>query len=121
MKRRSVLRSGSILAATAFSAVTLPRLFDDTYNGLSMKIPITMCHGLNSHLTIDRFHEYLKIACDLGFESINYDQLYDWMMGTGSLPKKPIMFDFDHPILNIQSEISPLMEEYGYHGNLCWK
>lgn len=76
-----------------------------------------MCHGLSPHLTLDRFRTYLQIASEMGFSSINYDQLYAWMTGTGTLPKHPILFDFDHPMLNIRTDIFPLMQEFGFTGN----
>ena len=83
-----------------------------------IKIPITMCHGLNSGLRLERFAEYLEITSQLGFTSINYDQLYDWLLFDKPLPNRPIMFDFDHPILNIYTEIFPLMKRHNFTGNL---
>ena len=48
-----------------------------------MRIPITMCHGirptavgaLRSPLTEERFDALMRTAAELGFHSINYDQL----------------------------------------------
>jgi|GEM_PF-445056 len=83
-----------------------------------IKVPVTMCHGISSELTLERFREYLNISAQLGFNSINYDQLYTWLQRGDSLPKNPIMFDFDHPVLNIYSEIYPMMKEFNFTGNL---
>ena len=92
-----------------------------------MKIPITMCHGTDPEdaftpkkmpLDADRFNRYFAIAHELGFESITYNELAAWRSGEGALPPRPIMFDFDHARKNIYHEIAPVMQSYGYTGNL---
>jgi len=93
--------------------MTLNEIEDD-----KIKIPITMCHGVSENLGIDRFDQYFKIAKDSGFSSINYFELEDWLLNEKNLPKKPIIFDFDHPVRSIYTEIFPLMKKYGFKGNL---
>ena len=88
-----------------------------------MRIPITMCHGLcpgdvKMPLTAEHFERLIKLAADLGFESINYDQLADWREGRSELPERPIMFDFDHPERSIGHEIKEILDNYGFKGNL---
>ena len=56
-----------------------------------MKIPITMCHGMDEvrspdkPLTPGTFDTLISIASELGFESIDYDQLDRWRAGHGRL------------------------------------
>jgi peptidoglycan/xylan/chitin deacetylase (PgdA/CDA1 family) len=95
-----------------------------------MRIPITMCHGITwqpkprkirhtvNRLTAERFETYFQIASDLGFQSISYQRLADWMNGSADLPERPIMFDFDHPDWSIGRVIWPIMQRFGYTGNL---
>ena len=91
-----------------------------------MRIPITMCHGirpvaagaLSKPLTEERFGQLMGIAAEMGFQSINYDQLAAWRAGTGSLPERPIMIDFDHPVVSMRREVFRILERYGYKGNL---
>lgn len=88
-----------------------------------VKIPITMCHGIDTKkakapLTAKHFERLIKVAADLGFESINYDDLEAWQAGRGTLPKKPIMLDFDHPVQSIRHEVHDTMTQYGFKGNL---
>lgn len=85
---------------------------------MSLKIPVTICHGLSSDLTIERVRGYLQIAQDMGFSSINYDQLHKWLIDDVPLPKQPILFDFDHPMKSIFTEIFPLLNQFGFTGNL---
>lgn len=84
----------------------------------NVRIPVTMCHGLTDKLTLDIFTNYMKTASEMGFNSINYDQLYAWFEGTGTLPKHPIMFDFDHPMMTSYQKMEPVMRRYGFTGNL---
>jgi hypothetical protein len=56
----------------------------------SLRIPITMCHGVRSptdperKLTPERFHKLMAIAHDLGFQSITYHDLVAWRNGSGA-------------------------------------
>lgn len=65
-----------------------------------------------------RFEGYLRIAAELGFRSISYDELAAWRAGGTSLPERPIMFDFDHPNRSIGREIWTLMQRHGFSANL---
>ena len=88
-----------------------------------MKIPITMSHGTDNPngdnpLTPQHFDQLISIARELGFESIDYDELVAWRDGSAGLPERPIMFDFDHPLSSIRHVIHPVLANYGYTGNL---
>ena len=86
--------------------------------GPDVRIPITMCHGINERLTVERFERYLRIASELGFSTINYDQLYLWLTGAGTLPVHPLLIDVDHPVASVSTDMLPIMERYGFTGNL---
>ena len=89
-----------------------------------MKIPITMSHGTDqipgkrNPLTQEHFARLVAIAHELGFQSISYDDLAAWMWQDGSLPERPIMFDFDHPMKSMRHEVLPVLQRYGYTANL---
>jgi peptidoglycan/xylan/chitin deacetylase (PgdA/CDA1 family) len=89
-----------------------------------MKIPITMCHGVERKpsekcpLTKEHFARLMKIVHEMGFQSINYDQLAAWRAGTGTLPARPIMLDFDHPVASMRCEVFESLSRYGFKGNL---
>lgn len=65
-----------------------------------------------------RFENYFRIASEMGFESISYDDLEGWRERDGPLPPRPIMFDFDHPNLSIHREVWPIMRRCGFAGTL---
>ena len=87
-----------------------------------VRIPITMCHGIRSDgdypLTPEHFEKLVKVAADLNFESVDYNQLFQWRREGGELPPRPIMFDFDHPVKSMRYEIHDVLAKYGYAGNL---
>ena len=90
-----------------------------------MRIPITMCHGVTppeftgaGALPADHFASLVKIAADMGFESINYDDLAAWRDGSATLPERPIMFDFDHPVRSMRYGVREVLDGYGFKGNL---
>jgi peptidoglycan/xylan/chitin deacetylase (PgdA/CDA1 family) len=89
-----------------------------------MKIPITMSHGTdqipgqNNRLTQEHFAKLIAIAHELGFQSIGYDDLAAWLWAGGSLPERPVMFDFDHPMKSMRHEVMPVLDNYGYAANL---
>ena len=92
-----------------------------------MRIPITMCHGIRPTpggaatphaLPVEHFDRLMKIAADMGFESISYNDLATWRDGSAALPQHPIMIDFDHPVKSMRHEVSNILDRYGFKGNL---
>jgi peptidoglycan/xylan/chitin deacetylase (PgdA/CDA1 family) len=91
-------------------------------------IPITICHGLSrntkyplypeSPLTKERMEEYFNITHKYGLHSITYNDLDALMKNNNLLPNGSIMFDFDHPARSIRYDIYPIMERYGFKGNI---
>jgi hypothetical protein len=46
-------------------------------------------------LNAAQFDALYRIARDMGCETIGYDDLEKWRNGTGTLPRRPLMIDFD--------------------------
>lgn len=87
-----------------------------------MRIPITMCHGIVTDgerpLTVEHLDSLVRIASEMGFQSIDYNDLAAWRAGDGTLPERPIMFDFDHPVRSMLHEVHDVLAAYRYRGNL---
>lgn len=87
-----------------------------------MRIPITIAHAVDTRrklpMTVERYRTYFAIAAELGVRSISYDALEDWMAGRGSLPARPILFDFDHPEASLYRDVWPIMRAHGFAGNV---
>ena len=132
MKRRDFLKtttagalstSGFLLSRGAFAA----GLF--TQGKGTERIPITMSHGINrtprtqgnpafKSLSAQQHDDLYRIARDLGCESIGYDDLEKWRNGTSSLPRRPLMIDFDHPTITMRYEVNDTMQRYGFRPTL---
>ena len=88
---------------------------------MTLRIPITMCHGTRDEgefpLSRQHFEALVGIAAELGFSSIDYDQLAAWRTDGAALPERPIMFDFDHPVRSML-ECHQVLSGHGYAGNL---
>jgi peptidoglycan/xylan/chitin deacetylase (PgdA/CDA1 family) len=80
-----------------------------------------MCHGTRDEgeFPLSRHHlaTLVGIAAELGFSSVDYDQLAAWRTEGAALPEQPIMFDFDHPVRSML-ECHQVLSEHGYAGNL---
>ena len=89
---------------------------------MATRIPITMCHGISPEgeypLTEDHLDALVRIAREMGFESIDYSELEAWRNATGELPDRPIMYDFDHPVKSMRHGIHNVLSRHGYTGNL---
>ncbi|MGE3513357.1 MAG: twin-arginine translocation signal domain-containing protein [Vicinamibacterales bacterium] len=81
--------------------------------GADVRIPIHMSHGVDrvptptsangrKTLTAEGMDALYRIARDMGFESIGYDDLERWRAGLGALPRRPVMIDFDHPTITMR-------------------
>ena len=84
------------------------------YGREKMRIAITMCHGIRPTgsgmtphpLAAEHLDRLMKIAAEMGFTSIDYDDLEAWREGSATLPEHPIMIDFDHPVRSMRYEVS---------------
>ncbi len=101
--------------------LALSHMTQSRHENDAMRIPITMCHGVSERLTIERFNKYFEIASSLGFSSINYSQVENWLSNDVAPPNKPIAFDFDHPVRSIYTDIFPIMKRYGFTGKSIYQ
>ena len=92
-----------------------------------MRIPVTMCHGIELEgyppqiphpLRAERLTELMKIAHDMGFESISYDDIDAWRNSGAGLPRRPIVIDFDHPVRSLRHEVLEILDRFGFAANL---
>ena len=92
-----------------------------------MRIPVTMCHGIELEgyppqiphpLRADRLTELMKIAHDMGFESISYDDIDAWRNSDTGLPRRPMLIDFDHPVRSLRHEVLEILDRFGFAANL---
>jgi hypothetical protein len=88
-------------------------------------VPVLMYHSIGipnkewnwNYLTcpFDKFEKQLQAISAKGYNTITLNQLYDYMVGGKSLPKKAIAITFDDGYLDIFTYAYPLLKKY----NMC--
>ena len=88
-------------------------------------IPITILNyhkvdNMNIALSVlpedfDRQMAYLK---ENGYNTINTDQLYDYMVNGAELPENPIMITFDDGYEDNYQNAYPILKKYGFTGTI---
>ncbi|MHC1950784.1 polysaccharide deacetylase family protein [Bradyrhizobium sp. UFLA06-06] len=81
------------------------------------RVPRSTESGFRS-LSAVEFDALYRIARELDCETIGYDELEKWLKATGSLPRRPLMIDFDHPTITMRYEVNDIMQRYGFRPTL---
>lgn len=64
----------------------------------------------------DKFKEHMKMLADSGYHTILPDQLYNYLVFNGPLPKKPIMITFDDTDMDQFTIGAATLKKYGFKG-----
>ncbi|MEG1732949.1 MAG: polysaccharide deacetylase family protein [Longicatena sp.] len=64
------------------------------------------------------FEQQMKLAHDLGYQSISLEQVYNWKEEGGSLPAKSFVVSFDDGFYSTTKFAQPILEKYGFKGNV---
>ena len=63
----------------------------------------------------------MDFLADEGFTTITARELQAWLLGSGELPQRPIVIDFDdHSLISFKTAL-PVMQERGQHGQYYGK
>ena len=126
INRRHFLKA-TAAAGLSTSGLLVSGIFAQTTG--SARIPIHMSHGIDriprptsttgrQSLNAAQFDALYRLARDMGCETIGYDDLENWRNGTGTLPRRPLMIDFDHPTITMRYEVNDIMQRYGFRPTL---
>ena len=86
------------------------------------QVPVLCYHrienGRNDEYTVSpaAFGAQMQLLKDSGYNSINPDQLYDYLVYNKTLPEKPFMITFDDSRVEHSTIAAPEMEKRGFHG-----
>ncbi len=96
--------------------------------GRSLKIPILMYHYIganpnpgkdlardNLSVTPDEFEKQLDFLAKQGFSSVSLDTLYAGLMGTISLPPRPVVLTFDDGYIDFYINAFPILKRFNVH------
>lgn len=87
-----------------------------------MDVPVLMYHKVDDAslsrycINTEEFHRQMGLLSSLGFETIDFDRLRNYVMYGKSLPEKPIIITFDDAYQNNYTKAFPIMELYGFKG-----
>lgn len=82
------------------------------------KIPVLMYHHIADEINSvtvseENFDAQMKAITDAGYTALSMAELYDYVMGTGTLPEKPVMITFDDGYRSNYELALPILEKYG--------
>lgn len=83
---------------------------------------------LNYHKIVDEhmslsvppsdFEQHMKWLKEYGYTSITPEELYDFIVGGGELPEKPVLITFDDGYKDNYTNAYPIMKKYGFKGTI---
>ncbi len=87
------------------------------------KLPILLYHNIASsfamqdeqlHITPERFREHVSILKENGFQTISFQQYYDYRTKGSPLPEKPLIISFDDGYITNYEYAYPILKEFGF-------
>jgi peptidoglycan/xylan/chitin deacetylase (PgdA/CDA1 family) len=105
-----------------FSSIIFVFSQGQVINSATVKIPILLYHHLQTNLgknspasviiTPSRFEDHLKALKQNGFNSIGFNQLYDFCTKNTPLPPHPFLITFDDGYLSNYELAYPILKKY---------
>ncbi len=86
------------------------------------QVPVLCYHrienGRNDEYTVSpaTFEAHMKALADNGYQTINPDEYYNYLVYNNVLPEKPVMITFDDSRAEHATIAAPVMEKYGFKG-----
>ena len=81
-------------------------------------IPVLMYHHIDENtnsvtVTEENFESHMKALTDAGYTAVSMAEVYEYVMGRGTLPEKPVMITFDDGYRSNYELAMPILEKYG--------
>jgi peptidoglycan/xylan/chitin deacetylase (PgdA/CDA1 family) len=115
MKQPKVKLVVGLLALCALVLLSLP-LDADAFP--AKNVPVLLYHKVYDEalttywVSADNFREQMFLLHDLGYETVDFDQLYAHVMGVVELPNKPVIVTFDDAYQNAYTHALPVFNEH---------
>jgi len=95
-------------------------------NGRNKKyIPELTFHNIENnngsddyYFNVSKFSALLDYLNSNGYETVTYKNVRSWIDGSYTMPSKPIILSFDDNNLDVYTNATPLMDNYGYIGSM---
>lgn len=117
---------GSYVTADNVEA-RLEEFYQPKEEALSKRVPILMYHSLTDdpaqagpYTVLDQdFEAHLAALFAAGWQTVGYDDLTDYVLHGAQLPEKCLVITFDDGYENNLTLGAPLLEKYGYQGQIA--
>lgn len=101
---------------------TMMDLGPEELGGTTANVPILMYHSFtsnpsavtNAQIPIGLFLSQISALYAAGYETISYEQLYDYVRNGTPLPEKPVIISMDDGYKNNLDLAAPILQQYGY-------
>lgn len=91
----------------------------------SKNVPVLMYHDIGPEepdngmvITPELFEEHLAALRDSGYETISFEELRQYVNGSGILPEKCVVITFDDGYLSNYEYVYPLLMKYGFEATI---
>ncbi|MCB0753704.1 MAG: polysaccharide deacetylase family protein, partial [Ignavibacteriae bacterium] len=85
-------------------------VFDSTLKTLRDEIPVFTLHSVNPK----KFEEQLVFLSENNYNTINADNLYEYLIGTRKIEERTIVLTFDDGWKNLYTVVYPLLKKYAF-------
>jgi peptidoglycan/xylan/chitin deacetylase (PgdA/CDA1 family) len=108
-----------LLALCAVAVLAIP---GEAYAFDAKDVPVLMYHKVDDvapttyWVSTDSFRDQMFLLHDLGYETVDLDDLYNHIQDVTELPAKPIILSFDDAYENAYTHALPLVSEQGFIG-----
>lgn len=117
MKKQKVIAEVVVLCAlVVLSLPTGVYAFPDT------NVPVILYHKVDDPalttywVSLHNFRDQMFLLYDLGYTSVDLDDVYNHVKGIAQLPAKPVVIRFDDAYANAYEHAMPLLAERGFFG-----
>lgn len=111
-----------ILFCVVSAAVLLPLILP--YRSAAA-VPVLMYHHIAYDgdvlvtVTPEQFDGHMSALHDDGYTTVTFDELYDFAVGNGGLPEKPVVIVFDDGYRSVYDYAFPVLRKYGMRATVC--
>jgi uncharacterized repeat protein (TIGR02543 family) len=102
----------------ALCALAVLSLAAGAYAFPAKSVPIVMYHKVDDvtptiyWVSTDNFRDQMFLLHDLGYETVDFEDLYAHIMNVAELPAKPIIITFDDSYQNTYTHAFPVMQDF---------
>jgi peptidoglycan/xylan/chitin deacetylase (PgdA/CDA1 family) len=108
----------------SLDAKEIRRIYNESIYGsnLGIGIPVLSYHEIKEKtdaveiVSPSNFLEQMKYLANSNYNTITYDDYYNFVRGKANLPEKPIIIVFDDGYNSVWENAYPIMKNYGFKG-----